>query len=93
MIVRFLDRSLLIKDNSQDKLAILQRYHAASQKRGQFITLAVNRALEGFAIPIRAGIFLIQKTAAFKWSVEHALAAWDAGKSHITCTHQHSTSY
>uniref|UniRef100_A0A0B7K3E6 Xylanolytic transcriptional activator regulatory domain-containing protein n=2 Tax=Bionectria ochroleuca TaxID=29856 RepID=A0A0B7K3E6_BIOOC len=78
MIVRFLDRSLLIKDNSQDKLAILQRYHAASQKRGQFITLAVNRALEGFAIPIRAGIFLIQKTAAFKWSVEHALAAWDA---------------
>ncbi|PNP80132.1 hypothetical protein FNYG_06500 [Fusarium nygamai] len=41
--------------------------------------MAVTRALEGFAIPIRTGILLIQKTAAFKWSVEHALAAWDAG--------------
>ncbi|KAJ3536491.1 hypothetical protein NM208_g6688 [Fusarium decemcellulare] len=78
MAVEDLDRSLLFKNSTQDMLGALQRYHSAPQKRGQLTTLAVNRALEGFAIPIRAGSLLMQKTAAFKWSVEHALAAWDA---------------
>ncbi|KAI9148992.1 Early growth response protein 3 [Paramyrothecium foliicola] len=73
-----LDRSLLFKESSGQILAILQKYFEAKQERSQFITMAVTRALEGFAIPIRAGILLIQKTAAFKWSVEHAIAGWDA---------------
>ncbi|KAF4996668.1 hypothetical protein FDECE_12346 [Fusarium decemcellulare] len=76
--VRSLDRSLLFKETSQDMLAILQRYFEAPQERDQFMTMAVGRALEGVAIPIRAGMLLMQKTAAFKWSVEHALAGWDA---------------
>lgn len=77
--VRSLDRSLLFKENSQDMLVTLQRYYETAQERDQFLTMAVNRALEGFAIPVRAGILLMKKTAAFKWSVEHALAGWDAG--------------
>lgn len=81
MTVRFLDRSLLFNESAQDMVDILQRYFDAAQERDQFVTLAVNRALEGFAIPIRAGRMLMRKTAAFKWSVEHVLAGWDAGKS------------
>ncbi|KAL6351897.1 hypothetical protein LRP88_14709 [Fusarium phalaenopsidis] len=79
MTVRFLDRSLLFNESAQDMVDILKRYFEAVQERDQFVTLAVNRALEGFAIPIRAGRMLMRKTAAFKWSVEHVLAGWDAG--------------
>ncbi|KAF9879087.1 zinc finger protein [Colletotrichum karsti] len=74
-----LDRSLLFKESSQVILPILRRYFEAVQDRDPFMTMAVGCALEGFAIPIRAGILLMRKTAAFKWSVEHALASWDAG--------------
>ncbi|KAF0328322.1 zinc finger protein [Colletotrichum asianum] len=74
-----LDRSLLFKESSQVMLSILRRYFEAVQHRDPFMTMAVSCALEGFAIPIRAGILLMRKTAAFKWSVEHALASWDAG--------------
>lgn len=81
MTVRLLDRSLLFNESTQDMRGILKRYFEAIQERDQFTTMAVNRALEGFAIPIRAGILLTQKTAAFKWSIEHALAGWDAGMS------------
>ncbi|KAI3551470.1 hypothetical protein CABS03_01528 [Colletotrichum abscissum] len=73
-----LDRSLLFQESSQDMLIILQRYFDAAQERDGYMTMAVDCALEGFAIPIRAGVLLTQKTAALKWSVEHALAGWDA---------------
>lgn len=79
MTVRLLDRSLLFNESIQDMRSILKRYFEATQERDEFTAMAVDRALEGFAIPIRAGILLTQKTAAFKWSVEHALAGWDAG--------------
>lgn len=81
MTIRLLDRSLLLNESIRDMRCILRRYFEAAQERDQFTTMAVNRALEGFAIPIRAGILLTQKTAAFKWSVEHTLAGWDAGMS------------
>ncbi|KAF5633161.1 zinc finger protein [Fusarium tjaetaba] len=77
--VQTLDRSILFHERSQDMLPIIEQYFNQVQERDHFITMAVTRALEGFAIPIRTGMLLMQKTAAFKWSVEHALAAWDAG--------------
>ncbi|KAL2881476.1 hypothetical protein SGCOL_003042 [Colletotrichum sp. CLE4] len=75
---RSLDRSLLFQESKQDMLVILQRYFDTAQERDGYMTMAIDCALEGFAIPIRAGVLLMQKTAALKWSVEHALAGWDA---------------
>ncbi|KXH26408.1 hypothetical protein CSAL01_04389 [Colletotrichum salicis] len=75
---RSLDRSLLFQETRQDVLVILQHYFDTAQERDGYMTMAVDCALEGFAIPIRVGVLLMQKTAALNWSVEHALAGWDA---------------
>ncbi|KXH61755.1 hypothetical protein CSAL01_11408 [Colletotrichum salicis] len=38
---------------------------------------AIENTLEGIQLPVQMGHMLIRKTAAFRWSVEHAVAAWD----------------
>ncbi|KAK1623736.1 hypothetical protein BDP81DRAFT_358550 [Colletotrichum phormii] len=38
---------------------------------------AIEKTLEGIQLPVKMGHMLIRKTAAFRWSVEHAVAAWD----------------
>ncbi|KXH50719.1 hypothetical protein CSIM01_01568 [Colletotrichum simmondsii] len=37
----------------------------------------IEKTLEGIQLPVKMGHMLIRKTAAFRWSVEHAVAAWD----------------
>ncbi|KAF4910983.1 Cytochrome P450 monooxygenase yanC [Colletotrichum fructicola] len=51
----------------------------APLERDRFLLDAVEKTLEGFQIPFRMGHMLMRKTAAFRWSIEHAVAAWDAG--------------
>ncbi|SPO04201.1 uncharacterized protein DNG_06884 [Cephalotrichum gorgonifer] len=38
---------------------------------------AVSKAFEGLRIPVKLGHLLVRKTAAFRWSVEHAVAGWE----------------
>ncbi|KAM5353478.1 hypothetical protein ACJ41O_000128 [Fusarium nematophilum] len=44
----------------------------------QLIT-AVAESFEGVKIPVKLGHRLVRKTAAFRWSIEHAVAAWEGG--------------
>ncbi|KAM0185130.1 hypothetical protein ACHAPI_012280 [Fusarium lateritium] len=39
---------------------------------------AVTKCFEGLSIPVKLGTMLIRKTAAFRWSVEHAVAGWES---------------
>ncbi|KAF2459626.1 hypothetical protein BDY21DRAFT_420118 [Lineolata rhizophorae] len=46
--------------------------------RSGFLTRAAATAYEGFLSPVRVGHLLVRKTAAFSWSIEHAVSAWDS---------------
>jgi hypothetical protein len=74
------DRMMLLKDNREDIIASLEEFVAVPQERDEFTSRAVARAFEGMVIPSKAGTLLLRKTAALTWSVEHALAGWDAGE-------------
>ncbi|KAH7252834.1 fungal-specific transcription factor domain-containing protein [Fusarium tricinctum] len=39
---------------------------------------AVTKCFEGLRIPVKLGTMLVRKTAAFRWSVEHAIAGWES---------------
>ncbi|KAK0614822.1 Transcriptional regulator ADR1 [Lasiodiplodia hormozganensis] len=48
-------------------------------KSNDFATKGARQACEGFMLPAKVGSpLLVRKTAAFGWSVEHAVAWWDA---------------
>lgn len=78
------DRMILLCEDASEVASSIREYLAAPQMRSQFTTKAVARAFEGFLVPMRAGALLIQKTAALTWSIEHAIAGWDCGKSIIS---------
>ncbi|KPM40143.1 Maleylacetate reductase [Neonectria ditissima] len=46
-------------------------------ERSPSLLTAVTKSFEGFCTPVKMGHMLIRKTAAFRWSVEHAIAGWD----------------
>ena len=74
------DRMMLLKDSREEIIASIEDFVAMPQERDEFTSRAVARAFEGMVIPSKAGILLLRKTAALTWSVEHALAGWDAGE-------------
>lgn len=75
------DRLTLMAEDpkvTETSVAILAE---APLERDRFLLDAVEKTLEGFQIPFRMGHMLMRKTAAFRWSIEHAVAAWDAGNT------------
>ncbi|KAK5462730.1 hypothetical protein LTS15_002442 [Exophiala xenobiotica] len=42
------------------------------------VNKAASHALEGILLPFEIGPLIVQKTAALTWSIEHAMANWDA---------------
>ncbi len=74
------DSMMLLKQTRPELTAAIAEFVAVAQDRGDRVTRAVARAIEGMLIPYRIGTSLLKKTAALTWAVEHALAGWDAGK-------------
>lgn len=58
----------------------LKAYVQTWQHRGPFVTKAARWAYHGFQTSVKAGHLLVRKTAAFKWSLDHAIADWDCSK-------------
>ncbi|KAL1619228.1 hypothetical protein SLS54_006820 [Diplodia seriata] len=54
---------------------------SSSSSSPSFATQGARQACDGFTLPSKVGCppLLVRKTAAFGWSVEHAVAWWDAG--------------
>lgn len=73
------NRMVLLTDNPQEIKQALTVYVSAKQQRSHYHTKAVAKAFEGLLAPVRIGLMLVRKTAAFNWSVEHAVAGWDSG--------------
>lgn len=55
-------------------------FAALMLKRTPQMLNIVRQAFEGLKVPIQMGHMLVRKTAAFRWGVEHAVAAWDSGR-------------
>jgi hypothetical protein len=74
------DRLTLLSDNPQDIATAVQAYVIAPQKRDFNINLmqSVTKAFEMLLITVKIGYLLLRKTAALSWSIEHAIAGWDA---------------
>lgn len=78
-------RLVLITSNGCTIDEAARAYAACPQERSCLFAQAAAKAAQGFLTPVQIGHMLVRKTAALSWSVEHAVAGWDCGKSH--CTH------
>ena len=67
----------LFSDNDEDITLAARNYVQTQLFRTAFLTKAVDQVLGTLMVPIRAGPLLMRKTAAFTWSIEHAIAGWD----------------
>ncbi|KAL1614309.1 hypothetical protein SLS54_009876 [Diplodia seriata] len=72
------NKMILLTDDPEEISVTMASYVSAPQPRNHFLTKSITKAYEGFITPVRLGHLLIKKTAALSWSVEHAVAAWDA---------------
>ncbi|KAH7000792.1 hypothetical protein EDB80DRAFT_582883 [Ilyonectria destructans] len=69
-------RFTILCASSEDRQTALRELVAAKQDRSPLMTKAVDHVLEAILIPIKVGYLLVQKTAAFSWSIEIAVSAW-----------------
>ncbi|KAJ9488598.1 hypothetical protein VN97_g4694 [Penicillium thymicola] len=69
--------ALLVDDHDVLSRAV-KAYVNTPLERNEFVTKAANKAYEGFKGPVTIGATLVSKTAAFSWSIEHAVAGWDS---------------
>lgn len=73
------DRLTLLAEDPNVINASVTSFARTNLERNAHLLKAVEKTLEGFQIPVKMGHMLVRKTAAFRWSVEHAVTAWDAG--------------
>lgn len=73
------NRINLISVDSTEMEASITSFIAARMERSEQLIDAVAKSLEGLRIPVRLGHLLVRKTAAFRWSVDHAVAGWESG--------------
>jgi hypothetical protein len=81
------DRLALLSDNPQDIATAVRNYAQSPQKRNQSLMRSVKKAFEMLLATVKIGYLLLRKTAALSWSIEHAIAGWDAGKHDPTVLH------
>ncbi|OIW25715.1 hypothetical protein CONLIGDRAFT_621593 [Coniochaeta ligniaria NRRL 30616] len=67
----------LISVDPAEMDASITSYVTAEMERTPQLLGAVAKAFEGLRIPVKLGHLLVRKTAAFRWSVEHAVAGWE----------------
>ncbi|KAM5357267.1 hypothetical protein ACJZ2D_016444 [Fusarium nematophilum] len=72
-------RFTMLCASSEDRKTALREFVAAKQERSALMAKGVAHVLESILVPIKAGYLLVQKTAAFSWSVETAVSAWGCG--------------
>ncbi|OXV06836.1 hypothetical protein Egran_05400 [Elaphomyces granulatus] len=70
--------AVLFSDNDEDITLAARNCVQLQLFRTAFLTKAVDQVLDAMVVPIRAGALLTRKTAAFTWSIEHAISGWDS---------------
>lgn len=79
--INVFNRMTLVRNDLDEIRMSLNDYVDASQERGRVLTIVAAKVLQGFRTPVKMGHLLMRKTAAFSWSIEHAVAGWDGGES------------
>lgn len=74
-------RIVLVTGSEEDMSEAAAAYVGSPFERSGFNTKAAAKACHGFLTPVHIGHLLVRKTAAFAWSLEHAVAGWDSGRS------------
>ncbi|KAK5227429.1 hypothetical protein LTR72_003419 [Exophiala xenobiotica] len=75
--MRYFNRTTLLYEDPDLIASAVSTYLSESRERTAFLTKAAEQVMFCFTTPIRAGHMLTRKTAAFTWSIEHAVACWD----------------
>ncbi|KAK1723115.1 uncharacterized protein BDZ83DRAFT_702705 [Colletotrichum acutatum] len=71
------DRLCLLAEDPSTIDSNVTTFANTKLERNNDCVKVVEKTLEGIQLPVKMGHMLIRKTAAFRWSVEHAVAAWD----------------
>lgn len=79
-----LSRLILLGTTFEDTARDIHTYICSDQKRTAIVTSTARTALDGLFTSVKAGTLLVMKTAAFKWSIDHAIADWNCGKNFLT---------
>ncbi|RDL40262.1 uncharacterized protein BP5553_00241 [Venustampulla echinocandica] len=72
-----LNRLILLSDTFEDTARDIHTYICSDQNRTALVTNTARKALDGLFTSVNAGKLLVMKTAAFKWSIDHAIADWN----------------
>jgi hypothetical protein len=75
--MRSFNRTTLLYEDPDLIASAVGTYLSEFRERTAFLTKAAEQVMFCFTTPIRAGHMLTRKTAAFTWSIEHAVACWD----------------
>jgi len=75
--MRSFNRAALLYENPDLITSVINAYLGEGRDRSTFSAKAAEQVMFCFTTPIRAGHMLTRKTAAFTWSVEHAVASWE----------------
>ncbi|KAA8912028.1 fungal-specific transcription factor domain-containing protein [Sphaerosporella brunnea] len=70
-------RTIIRPDEASVDMEAVMRYVMGGIARCSAVTRAAEKATEALEMPIRAGHFMVCKTAALMWSVDHVIAGWD----------------
>ncbi|TDZ31321.1 Cytochrome P450 monooxygenase patI [Colletotrichum spinosum] len=73
------NRLCLTSGDSEAIASSVAAFASRREPRSAQLLEVVGKTLKGFQLPFKMGHLLVRKTAAFRWSVEHAIASWDAG--------------
>jgi hypothetical protein len=74
------DRIILLSSDERAITIAIRLFISNVQERNPFMTKAISKAFDAFHTPIKLGYLIVRKTAAFNWSLEHAVSAWDCCK-------------
>ncbi|KAG7038941.1 cytochrome p450 [Colletotrichum scovillei] len=69
-------RISLLNLEDRDIGSCVSSFVMGRMERSSHILKMVSKAFEGMIVPVKMGHLLVRKTAAFRWSVEHAVAGW-----------------
>jgi hypothetical protein len=78
-----LNQIVHLTEDEATRSEAIRSYVRSEIPRSAFIPAAVQRIFQALCLPLSAGHILTKKTAAFTWSIEHAISGWECGECEI----------
>ncbi|KAK1634822.1 hypothetical protein BDP81DRAFT_432054 [Colletotrichum phormii] len=72
-------RISLLNLEDRDIESCVSSFVKGRMERSSHLLEMVSKSFEGMVVPVKMGHLLVRKTAAFRWSIEHAVAGWTGG--------------